>query len=242
MIGKLEEGRSLTRAAEEFGIKKNVVSRSWKTTAVDDRHIVLQTKRARYQSVSANAQQLCIATGREVSRFTVAKRLHKSSPFARCSERCIPLKVGHRRHCLEWCKEHKNWISHQWSRVPSTDESRFSATSDSQRQLTGTRFHLSNIMERDHYGGPGIVVRKCIMLNGWTELHVYDKGYVTGDFYCKEVIFPYVRLIRVAIRPDFVFIDDNARNHRTRVECFGGDALRPDFILREHPTTETDAD
>ncbi|GFT72575.1 transposable element Tcb2 transposase [Trichonephila clavipes] len=59
----------------------------------------------------------------------------KSGLFTHCPEWCILLKVGNRQHRLEWCKEHKNWTSHQWSRVLFTDESRFSATSDSQRHL-----------------------------------------------------------------------------------------------------------
>ncbi|GFS87437.1 uncharacterized protein TNCV_207551 [Trichonephila clavipes] len=62
MIGKPKEGLSLIIVAEEFGINKSVISCSWKpfqtigtavtknprkTTAVDDRFIVLQAKRAR---------------------------------------------------------------------------------------------------------------------------------------------------------------------------------------------------
>ncbi|GFT54433.1 transposable element Tcb2 transposase [Trichonephila clavipes] len=64
MIGKLEEGRTVTSVAAEFGINKSVVSRAWKafqttdtavrkigggrprtTTAGDDRYIILQAKR-----------------------------------------------------------------------------------------------------------------------------------------------------------------------------------------------------
>ena len=238
MVGKLEEGRSVTSVAEEFGINKSDVSHAWKafqttgtavrkvgggrprkTTAVDDRYIVLQAKRARNQSASAIAQQRCTATGRQVSRFTVSRRLHKGGLFARRPERCVPLNVGHRRHRFEWCKEHKNWTSHQWSHVLFTDESRFSTKSDSKRQLiwreVGTRLHPSNIVERDHYGGPGVLVWGGIMLNGQTELHVFAGGSVTGDRYCKEVIHPHVRLFRGAIGADFVFMDDNARPHRT---------------------------
>ncbi|GFT37214.1 uncharacterized protein TNCV_1126731 [Trichonephila clavipes] len=82
MIGKLEEGRTVTSAASEFGINKSVVSRAWKafqttgtavrkvggsrprtTTAGDDRYIILQTKRGRQQSASVIAQQLSTATG-----------------------------------------------------------------------------------------------------------------------------------------------------------------------------------
>ncbi|GFU63383.1 uncharacterized protein TNCV_44291 [Trichonephila clavipes] len=65
MIGKVEEGRTVTSVAAELGINKSVVSRAWKafqttgtavrkdagglprtTTAGDDRYIILQAKRA----------------------------------------------------------------------------------------------------------------------------------------------------------------------------------------------------
>ncbi|GFW46780.1 transposable element Tcb2 transposase [Trichonephila clavipes] len=107
----------------------------------------------------------------------------------------------------------------QWSRVLFTDESRFSTRNDSQRVLIrreiGTRFYTSHIKERHHYGGPGVLVWGGIMLNGRTELHIFDRGSVTGDRYCEEVLLPHVRLFRGAIGPDFTFMDDNARLHRT---------------------------
>ncbi|GFT79311.1 transposable element Tcb2 transposase [Trichonephila clavipes] len=98
------------------------------------------------------------------------------------------------------------------------DERRFSTRSDSQRVLIwreiGTRFYSSN-KERHRYGGPGVLVWGGIMLNGRTELHIFDRGSVTGDRYCVEVLLPHVRLFRGAISPDFIFMDDNDRPHRT---------------------------
>ncbi|GFT32704.1 transposable element Tcb2 transposase [Trichonephila clavipes] len=150
MIGKLEEGRTVTSVAAEFGINKSVVSRAWKAfqttrTAVrkvagdrprtntvgDNRYIILQAKRGRRQSASVIAQQLSTATGRQLSWFTVARRLHKGGLFARRPEHCLPLKVDHRHHCLQWCREHKNWSTDEWSRVLFTDESRGSVTGES---------------------------------------------------------------------------------------------------------------
>ncbi|GFX46229.1 transposable element Tcb2 transposase [Trichonephila clavipes] len=154
IIGKLEEGRTVTSVAAKSGINKSVVSRALKafqttgtavrkidgdrprtTTAGDDRCIILQAKRGRHQSARAIAQQLCSATRRQVSRFSVARRLQKWGLFAHLPERCLPLKVAHRRHRLQWCTEHKNWTTDQWSHVLFTDESRFSTRSDSQRIL-----------------------------------------------------------------------------------------------------------
>ncbi|GFW24920.1 transposable element Tcb2 transposase [Trichonephila clavipes] len=53
------------------------------------------------------------------------------------------------------------------------------------------------------------------MLNVRTELHIFDRGSVTGDRYCEEVFLPHLRLFRGAIGPDLIFMDDNARPHRT---------------------------
>ncbi|GFV21744.1 transposable element Tcb2 transposase [Trichonephila clavipes] len=130
MIGKLEEGRTVTSVAAEFGINKSVVSRTWEvfqitgtairkvgggrhrtTTAGKDRYIILQAKRGRRQSASVIHQQLSTATGRQVSWFTVARHLHNGGLFARRPERCLPLKVDHRCHHLQWCREHKNWTT-----------------------------------------------------------------------------------------------------------------------------------
>ncbi|GFS92815.1 transposable element Tcb2 transposase [Trichonephila clavipes] len=189
MIGKLEKGRTVTSVAAEFGINKSVVLHAWKafqttgtavrkvggsrprtTTAGDGRYVILHAQRGRQQSASAIAQQLCTATGRQASRFSVARRLHEGGLFARRPERCLPLKVGHRRHRLQWCREPQNWTTDQWSRVLFTDESRFSTRSDSQRVLIwreiGTRFYTSNVNERHRYGCPGVLVWGGIMVNG----------------------------------------------------------------------------
>ncbi|GFW84411.1 hypothetical protein TNCV_1132791 [Trichonephila clavipes] len=69
IIGKLEEGRSVTSVAAEFGIAHSIVSRLWRqfqttgtairgfssgrprgTTPADDRYIVLQARRNRRQT------------------------------------------------------------------------------------------------------------------------------------------------------------------------------------------------
>ncbi|GFX45135.1 transposable element Tcb2 transposase [Trichonephila clavipes] len=67
----------------------------------------------------------------------------------------------------------------EWSRVVFTDASRFSTRSDSQYVLIwreiGTRFYTSDIKERHHYGGPGVLVWGGITLNGRAELHIFDR-------------------------------------------------------------------
>ncbi|GFX90369.1 transposable element Tcb2 transposase [Trichonephila clavipes] len=70
-------------------------------------------------------------------------------------------------------------------------------------------------MEIDHDDGPAVVVRGVITLNVCTELLFLDTGSVIGDLYCKEAMLLHVRLLQGDIRPDIIFMDDNARSHRS---------------------------
>ncbi|GFU26650.1 transposable element Tcb1 transposase [Trichonephila clavipes] len=101
IIEKLEKGRSVTSGATEFGIAHSIVSRLWRqfqntgtairefssgrprgTTPADDRYIVLQVRRNRRQTAGEIARHTTQATGRPISRFTVARRLHGGGLFA----------------------------------------------------------------------------------------------------------------------------------------------------------------
>ncbi|GFW01565.1 transposable element Tcb2 transposase [Trichonephila clavipes] len=171
--------------------------RSRGTTPADDRYIVLQARRNRRQTAGEIARHTTQVTGRPISRFTVARRLHGSGLFARRPVRCVPLTPAHRRR----------------------HESRFSLSGDSHRILIwrerGSRNHPSNIIERDRYGGRGDLVWGGIMLGSRTDLHIFDAGSVNGTRYCNEILLPYVRLFRGAMGLQFLFMDDNAPCHRT---------------------------
>ncbi|GFT49354.1 transposable element Tcb2 transposase [Trichonephila clavipes] len=184
------------------------------TTPTDDRYIVLQTRRNRRQTEGEIARHTTQATGRPISRFTVARRLHGGGLFARRPVRCVSLTPAHRRRRSLWCREHRNWRDNEWGRVLFTDESRFSLSSDSHRILIwrerGSRNHPSNIIERDMYGGRGVLVWGGIMLGSRTDLHIFDAGSVNGTRYCNEILLPYVRLFRGAMGLQFLFMDDNA--------------------------------
>ncbi|GFS98610.1 transposable element Tcb2 transposase [Trichonephila clavipes] len=180
---------------------------------------VLQARRNRRQTVGEISRHTTQATGRTISRFTVARRLYGGGLFARRSVRCVPLTPAHRRRRSLWCREHRNWRDNEWGRALFTDESRFSLSSDSHRILIwrerGSRNHPSNIIERDRYGGRGVLVWGGIMLGSRTDLHIFDAGSVNGTRYCNEILLPYVRLFRGAMGLQFLFMDDNAPCHRT---------------------------
>ncbi|GFW05286.1 transposable element Tcb2 transposase [Trichonephila clavipes] len=135
----------------------------------DDRYIVLQARRNRRQTAGEIARHTTRVTGRPISRFTVARRLHGGGLFARRPVRCLPLTPAHRRRRSLWCREHWNWRDNEWGRVLFTDESRFSFNSDSHRILIwrerGSHNHPSNIIERDRRYGSAVPFhgRQCTM-------------------------------------------------------------------------------
>ncbi|GFX62044.1 transposable element Tcb1 transposase [Trichonephila clavipes] len=210
IIGKLEEGRSVTRTA----IRGFSSGRPRGTTPTDDRYIVLQARRNRRQTAGEIARHTTLATGRPISRFTVARIQDGGGQFARRPVRCVPLTPAHRRRRSLWCREHRNWRDNEWGRVLFTYESRFSLSSDSHRLLIwrerGSRNHPSNIIERDRYGGHGVLVWGGIKLGSRTDLHIVDAGSVNETRYCNEILLPYVRLFRGAMGLQFLFMDDNA--------------------------------
>ncbi|GFX55140.1 transposable element Tcb1 transposase [Trichonephila clavipes] len=205
IIGKLEEGRSVTSVAAEFGIAHSIVSRLWRqfqttgtairgfsigrprgTTPADDRFIVLQARRNRRQTAGEIARHTTQVTGRPIYRV------------------------------LPWPEDCKVVVCLHDTLY---DESRFSLSSDSHRILIwrerGSRNHPSNIIERYRYGGRGVLVWGGIMLGSRTDLHIFDAGSVNGTRYCNEILLPYVRLFRGAMGLQFLFMDDNAPCHRT---------------------------
>ncbi|GFW79327.1 transposable element Tc1 transposase [Trichonephila clavipes] len=151
IIGKLEEGRSVTSVAAEFGIAHSIVSRLWR----------------QYQTTGTAIRGF--SSGRPQGTTPADdQRLHGGGLFAQRPVRCVPLTPAHRRRPSLRGREHRNWRDNEWGRVLFTDESRFSLSSDSHRILIwreqGSRNHPSNIIERDRYGGRDVLVWGGIML------------------------------------------------------------------------------
>ncbi|GFW38723.1 transposable element Tcb2 transposase [Trichonephila clavipes] len=238
---KLEEGRSVTSVAEKFGIAHSIVSRLWRqfqttgtairgfssgrprgTTPANDRYIVLQARKNRRQTVGEIARHTTQATGRPISRFTVARRLHGGGLFARRPVRCVFLTPAHRRRRSLWYREHRNWRDNEWGRVLFTDESRFS--------LSSIRIAYSS----GESGEAAIIPRTSLK----------GTGSVNGTRYCNEILLPYVRLFRGAVGLQFLFMDDNVPCHCTvaaeqlleseDIERMNWQARSPDLNPIEH--------
>ncbi|GFX94995.1 transposable element Tcb1 transposase [Trichonephila clavipes] len=97
------------------------IVRPRQTTSADDRYVVLQARRNRRQTTGEIARHTTQATGRPISRFTVARRLHGGGLFERRPVRCVPLTPAYRRRRFLWCREHQNWRDNEWRRVLFTE-------------------------------------------------------------------------------------------------------------------------
>ncbi|GFS90954.1 transposable element Tcb1 transposase [Trichonephila clavipes] len=172
IIGKIEEGRKITDVAREFDIAHNVVTRLWKRQIY--RPISKRNRRTTAQQV---ANQFLAASGQQISRKTVVRRLRGGGLYTRRPVACVPLNRQHRTARLQWCREHPNWTEQDWACVLFSDE--------------------KNIQEKDRYPTCSIMVWAGIMINGRTRLHVVANGAMTGQRYIDEVLLPHVRLFLV---------------------------------------------
>ncbi|GFU82082.1 transposable element Tcb2 transposase [Trichonephila clavipes] len=187
IIGKLEEGRSGTSVAADFGIAHSIAPRLW-------RHF-------------------------QTTGTAIRGRLHGGGLFARRPVRCVPLTPAHRRRRSLWCREHRNWRDNEWGRVLFTDESRFSLSSDSHRILIwrerGSRNHPSNIIERDRYGGRGVLVWEASCLVVVQTFTSATQVQSTGPVIVTRFFFHMCVFFRGAMGLQLLFMDDNAPCHRT---------------------------
>ncbi|GFX79030.1 transposable element Tcb1 transposase [Trichonephila clavipes] len=223
IIGKIEEGRKITDVAREFDIAHGVVSRLWKsfkttgmcsrrhgggrvrsTSPAEGRYIVLSAKRNRRTTAQQVANLFLAASGKQISRKTVARRLRGGGLYARRPVVCVPLTRQHRTARLQWCREHHNWTEQDWACVLFSDERKGSI---SDMQYHGVGWH--------HDQWPHAPSCGC----EWD----YD-----GPRYIDEVLLPHVRLFRGAVGDKFVFMDDNAACHRTLTvqDCLDSEGIQ----------------
>ncbi|KFM57771.1 Transposable element Tcb1 transposase, partial [Stegodyphus mimosarum] len=261
IIGRLKCRRTQLEVSDELGIAQSVISRFWQrfqddgnvirrystgrlrvTTPNEDRYLAVTAKRNRRSTASDLSRQFSSVTGTTISRLTVYRRLGQIGVYARRPVRCVPLTATHCRLRLAWSREHALWTPQQWASVMFSDESWFSLQSDSRRTFVwrapDTRYHQENIIERHRYGGAEVLVWGG--MGSRTDLYV-QIGTMTSQIYQDVILEQHVRLFRVAMGAQFVFMDDNARPHRANIvsECLQSEDITrmdwPAFSLDLNP-------
>ncbi|GFT96168.1 hypothetical protein TNCV_3456051 [Trichonephila clavipes] len=218
IIGKLEEGRSVTSVAAEFAIAHSIVSRHWRQfqttgTAIRGSVVVVHeephpqmTDTLSYRPEETGGRQWEKSLTHDTGHWTTDIAFYRGQKTARwwsvcttpctvCTFNALPIGEG----VIFVVPGTPELRDNEWGRVLFTDESRFSLSSDSHRILIWRGREARN-HPRTSLKGTGMEVTQCsrlggIMLGRRTDLHIFDAGSVNGTRYCNEILLPYVRLL-----------------------------------------------
>ena len=132
------------------------------------------------------------------------------------------MTLRHRHARFDWSHDHLGWTIRTWRRVHWSDESRFFYALPTVVQGFGanenTSFQDNHILDTTAFAGGGVTVWGCFSFDCKLDLYVLD-GNLTGqkdrDNVLAPRVVPHFDNHALADRP--MFIDDNARPHRTQI-------------------------
>lgn len=189
------------------------------TSARENRYMVQYARRNRSSTVTALRFQFQATYHRVISNATVRRRIISAGLRQRRPLRVPLLQARHRAARLEWARERQNWLLREWRNVLFSDETRFALLSDDNRirvwRERGNQQRLSTAVERLPFQGGSEMFWGGIMFGRRTPL-IHIPQTMTGNFYENNIIRPIIYPLRAEFGENFIFMDDNARPHRTR--------------------------
>ena len=190
------------------------------TTRQQDRQLILGALRDRTSTSMTLRGHLRTATGVNISRRTVGRRLHEAGLRSRRPAVRPILSAINRRRRLAWARQHVTWTRQQWGRVLFSDESRFTLSFNDGRlrvwRRQGERYADATVQEHNRYGGGSVMVWGGMSLGTRTPLLHID-GNLNGVRYRDEVLRPAVLPALANLGQGAIFQDDNAPAHRARL-------------------------
>lgn len=235
-IGMLQAGSNQSEVARMFQVSNSVISRlksrfentgdvserprtgrPRKTTGAQDRFITLSVRREPLSTCRQIVHRVIETHGIQICKETVRTRLASVNLKSRRLLRRVPLTRNDMAARLAWATERLNW-GEEWRNVLFTDESRYGRFSDSRRVRVWTLPRVPRNQRQVQvvypYKGGTTMVWGGICFNGRTDLHICQ-GNMNGFQYQNQIINNILPMFRAAIGEQFVFLDDNARPHRT---------------------------
>lgn len=261
-------GRSAYDVGRQLRVSRGVVLRWWqrwrtersvarrrgsgrprKTTRRNDRALVLQAKRNRFEPVSRLHVCWSNTAGMNCSLRTAYRRLAEAGLRSYRPTVRIPLSPEHKRRRLTWCRDHENWSQERWQEVLWTDESRFCLDFHDGRirvhRMAGERYAPCCISEHDRHGGGSVMIWAGIWYGGRTPALVIQ-GNLNAERYRDEIVLPVV--VPITRENNLIFQDDNAKPHRaaavraaidnSRIHTLPWPSRSPDLSPIEHAWDE----
>lgn len=238
-IGMLQVKETYYNVARYLNVSQPVIKRLWNryqetgkvtdlprkgrprsTTADQDRKLVNKVMEDRHLTSTQLRHSFLAATGVSVSEQTVRNRLHAVNLRARRPHIVRPLSAHHREARKTWSQKHARWTAKQWDSVMFSDESIYTLNARDGRlrvwRRAGERHIPCTVIKEDLYARGRVQVWAGITTTGRTELHICH-GSLTGLYYrdkmIREVVMPFAK----RQGKDFIFQDDNAPAHRSRL-------------------------
>lgn len=212
--------RTIRRYEETGGVQSRPRSgRPRVTTIREDRYIAQSARRNRSVTVPTLRSEFQRAHNRVISCATIRRRVLASGLRSRRPLRVPLLTVRHRIARLQWARTHQNWHLEEWRNVLFTDESRFGLVSDDYRlrvwREPGCRNRPERAIQVAPFRGGTEMFWGGIMFGRRTPL-IHIPGTMTGAYYLENIINPVIIPMGNELGAQFIFMDDNARPHRTR--------------------------
>lgn len=240
IVALIEEGHNKSYVARTLGFPRATVQDAWnrylgtgnftrrqgsgrkrKTTAADDRFLVVRSLRDRRATSVTLKNELRMIRGVNISDKTVRRRLNEAELRSRRPAKKLRLLRHHRRERLRFAREHLNWTVEQWSNVLFTDESRVCLRSPDGRERVyrrpNERFAECTITELISYHGGSVMVWAGISTDARTELIFVDNGALNAHRYIEDILQEAVVPFGPLIGEQFILMHDNARPHVARV-------------------------
>lgn len=242
IIALAEQGMAQRQIARTVGVTQGVVSKTYSrflelgtlknrprrsrgrvTTEGQDRFLAQIARRNPTTSHPELQRQLLQATGVSVSVETIRKRLRARGLFSRRQLRVPELSRQNKADRLNWSLEHENWTIEDWRNVLFSDETRIGLRSDDRRirvlRGRGRQARLRVAKSIPKYKGGTVMFWGGIMVGERTPL-IPIRQSLTGQRYVDLVLQPVVRLWRGGFGDFFLFMQDNAPPHTSRVAKF----------------------
>lgn len=238
IIALLEEGCSQCFVAQRLNVSRSTVQRTWQryqetgsikrrpgsgkktcTEPRDDRFLVSQALRNRKSSYVDLKNSLEEVRNEQITLWTVRRRLLAANIHSHRPARGLKLLRGHRVARLSFARNCVSWTHEDWDRVLFSDEARISLHGEDRRRRVlrrrGERFAEACFEEITPYGGGSVMFWAGINSMDRTELVFIENGTLTAHRYITEVLIPYAQPALTALGENSIFMDDNARAHRS---------------------------
>nr|CAH7769952.1 unnamed protein product [Callosobruchus chinensis] len=237
IIALWQEGFSRHQIANRLNVVRSTVSRTIRryeetgevnsrprtgrptvSTRREDRYIAQLARRERSVTVPVLKSQFQRTFIRVISTAAIRRRVSTSGLRCRRPLRVALLTARHRTARLQWARAHQDWLLPQWRNVLFSDESRFGLVSDDYRERVrrerGGQNRLATATGVAPCRGGTQMLWGGIRFNGRTQL-IHIPGAMTGVYYLQNIINAIVQTLCNEIGDQFIFMDDNARPHRT---------------------------